>query len=142
MTMATGAGVVLTSISETQSAEVGRQTSHSSISYLPPGALPTTYLTSSGESGPAASSSRYPVPLVNPPNSSGKAPLVISEEGGQARAEKKTTPDPVAGVSMVLLTDGDRLPVSVHGLAAPESGSKATTQPEEPNIDAPPAYVA
>jgi hypothetical protein len=159
MAMATGAGGLLSSAPSAQSkGEAGRQVSHSPISYLPPGAAaPSTYLdSSSGSGGPPPGSSRYPLQVVNPPSSirssfpaemaegsSAKAPLVVSEGGGQsARAEKKSAPPPSHEGGIVIHMDGGRLPVSDDGGMASGSGSKTLAQPEVSNSDAPPAYVA
>ncbi|KAI9466086.1 hypothetical protein BJY52DRAFT_320693 [Lactarius psammicola] len=159
MTMATGAGGLLSSVPGAQSkgGEVGRQASHSSIGHLPPGAAaPATYLGSSGGLGPAPGSSRYPLQAINPPsssfpvekvdssNSSVKAPLVVFEGGRQpAQAEKKSALDPpLPEGDIIVHMDGGRLPVPDHGLLASGSGSKTSAQPEISNSDAPPAYVA
>lgn len=164
MTMATGAGGLLSSVPSAQSrgGEVGRQASHGSISHLPPGAAaPATHSGSSSGSGPTPGSNRYPPQMANTPssirpsfpaetggssNSSAKAPLVVSEGGRQsARVEKKSALGPSSPEGDIIVhTDGGRLPVPVsdHGLLASGSGSKTPAQPEVSNSDAPPAYVA
>ncbi len=162
MALATGAGGLLSSVPGAQSrgGEVGRQASHSSTGHLPPGAAaPATYLGSSSGSGSTPGSSRYPPQAVNPPssilssfpvekvdssNSFAKAPLVVSEGGGQsARAEKKSAPDPpLPEGDIIIHMDGGLLAVPDHGLLASGSGSKTPAQPEVSNSDAPPAYVA
>ncbi|KAH9079294.1 hypothetical protein EDB83DRAFT_2310981 [Lactarius deliciosus] len=163
MAMATGAlgrGLLSSAPSApSKGGEVGRQTSHGSISQLPPGAAaPSTYLGSSSGSGPPPDPSRYPLQVVNPPsirssfpvemvgssNSSAKAPLVVFEGGGQsARAEKKSASGPSSPERDVIVhTDGGRLPVPGHGLLASGSGSKTPAQPGVSNSDSPPAYVA
>ncbi|KAH9059987.1 hypothetical protein EDB87DRAFT_650994 [Lactarius vividus] len=163
MAMATGAsaGSLLSSApgAPSKGGEVGRQTSHGSISQLPPGAAaPSTYLGSSNGSGPPPGPSRYPLQVVNPPsirssfpvemvgasNSSVKVPLVVSEGGGQsARAEKKSASGPSLPEGDVIVhTDGGRLPVPGHELLTSGSGSKTPAQPEVSNSDSPPAYVA
>jgi len=160
MTMA-GAGGILSSIpgAQSQGGDVGRQASQSSTGHLPPGAAsPATYLgSSSSGSGPIPGSSRYPLQVVGPPsirssfpgetvdsfNSTGKAPLVMSESGGQSvRAEKKSVPPTLPEEDIIMHSDGGRLPVSDHGLLASSSGPKTSVQPEIPHADAPPAYVA
>lgn len=160
MAMATGGLLSSAPSASSKGGEVGRQTSHGSISsQLPPGAAaPSTYLGSSSGSGPPPGPSRYPLQAVNPPsirssfpvemvgssNSSAKAPLVVSDGGGQsARAEKKSASGPSLPEGDVIVhTDGGRLPVPGHGLLASGSGSKTPAQPEVSNSDSPPAYVA
>jgi hypothetical protein len=156
-----GAGGILSSNhgAPSKGGEVGRQTSHSSAGHLPPGAgAPATYLgSSSSGSGSIPGSGRYPLQVANPPsirssfpaemvdnsNSSVKGPLVVSEGGSHsARAEKKSTPAPLPEDDIIIHTDFGRLPVPDHGLLASGSEAKNSAQPEVPNTDAPPAYVA
>ena len=160
MTMA-GAGSILSSIpgAQPQDGSVGRQASQSSTGHLPPGAAaPATYLgSSSSGSGPIPGSSRYPLQVVGSPstrssfpgemvddfNSTGKAPFVMSESGGQSvRAEKKSAPPLLAEDDVIIHSDGGRLPVSDHGLLASGSEPKVSVQPAISHSDAPPAYVA
>ena len=137
--------------------QVGRQTSHGSISQLPPGAAaPSTYFDgSSGSGGPTAGSSHYPLQVANPHSSiqssfraelaegssSSKAPQVTSEGGTQlAQAEKMSASAPLPEGDIVIHMDGGRLPVSDHGVSAPGSGNK-TPPVVLSHSEAPPAYV-
>lgn len=145
MSMA-GAGGILSSIpgAPSKGGEVGRQTSHSSAGHLPPGAgPPATYLDSSNSgSGSIPGSSRYPLQVDNF-NGSSKAPVVVSEGGSHsARVEKKSAPAPLPEDDIIIHMDDGRLPVPSHGLLASGPETKNSVQPEEPNSDAPPAYVA
>lgn len=81
--------------------------------------------------------------MVDDFNSASKAPLVMSESGGQSvRAEKKSAPPPLPEDGIVIHSDGGRLPVSDHGLLASGSEPKVSVQPAISHSDAPPAYVA
>jgi hypothetical protein len=149
--------------------EVGRQTSHSSVSQLPPGAAPPMdYHGHSGRgsaSNTTPGSSWFPLQTVNttvspaptrftrgavPSSSSTKALPSVHEpepERQLGRPEKMPTRDvSSSGSDAFMHTDWGRLQAPVP--SPPASGSGSSKHPPQPRVttpdmnDAPPAYVA